>query len=155
MSLSTSVRRIAPLILNFGTRCKQLVNFLPSWIYTLEIIPSPPPKVRLVAPRSRSKSFKKDKKPSLLPEFESRTVHPAASRYIHYSSPVPKLQCVFNQSFLCLRYSLYVRSTVSSPETSLLCIISTWCDKQSKLYDGYRLCRSQKSLSKRACSKNF
>ena len=93
--------------------------------------------------------------PSPLSGFESRTVYPAASHYTNYSSPDPKLECVINQSFLCLRYPLHVRSTVGSPETSLFCTISTWCDRQNKQFEGYRLCRSQKSLSKRASSKNF
>ena len=111
--------------------------------------------MRLVAPRSRSTSFEEDKNPSLLPGFVSRTIHPASSPYTHYSSSDPQLECVINQSFQCLRYPLHVQSTAGSPETSLLCTISTWCDKQKKIFDGYGLCKSQKSLSKRACSKNF
>jgi hypothetical protein len=88
--------------------------------------------MRVVAIRSRSASFKEHKNPSLLPGFEFRTVHPAASRCTHYSSPVPQLECVINQSFPCLRYLLHVQNTAGSPETSLLCTISTRCDKQKK-----------------------
>ena len=77
-----------PLIPNYGTKCKSVINITPRPQYPLGKSPGTQCTGDLVSPRAGLDGYGEEKNFLPSPAFEHRTIHYDASRYTDYAIPV-------------------------------------------------------------------
>jgi hypothetical protein len=81
-------RGTAPLIHNFGTRWRSLVDFKPQLLHLSKTTPAPTERKVGWAPESVW-MFWRSEKSLPLPELKSWTIQPIACHYTDYTTPAP------------------------------------------------------------------